>query len=459
MERTDQNIRNTRRRRADKGRRSWSKHEEEILIVALKEVVANGWKSENGFKTGFLQVLEQELAKKLPGTDLKGLPHINSKIHVWKKDYSSLLFMLSRTGMGWNDSTKMVEASDEAWASCVKVDPNARLMRYKSWPYYPDWVNIFGKDRATGEHAEDIGNAASQPFHDATGVLPDFVKAEAEADLGGDDPDWMTSESESRAQGSTSSRKSKGSKRKSTQANEDMTSVFRNFCSETGVRLREIAQKIGYEYDVSAARKEVYYEVGKILGLNMQEKLVSLPPAICEYHESELPKKCIIETREGREYEVMMKMVDNDPTLVDGWDTYIQQEYIELHNILFFKRKSKFRFDVMVTDKTGLERPPIHHFCLDIKKSHIERARLPIPMPFWRDHIKDNYDNYTTAVLIFDNKVYEVDVIHGNGKKLLQYRGARKFVTDSGIVVGSSCMFTHVGPHNQDDVITFRVKI
>ncbi|CAA0814552.1 Unknown protein [Striga hermonthica] len=227
MERSYENNRNTRRRRADKGRRSWTKHEEEVLIVALKEVVANGWKSENGFKTGFLQVLEQDLARKLPGTDLKGTPHINSKIHVWKKDYSSLVSMLSRTGIGWNDTTKMIDADDEAWASYVK---------------------------------------------EAGGVLPDEV--EVVADLGGDDPDWMTSESESQAQGSTSTAKSKGTKRKSTQANEDMTSVFRDFCTETGVRLREIAQKIGYEYDVSAARKEVYCEVGKIMGLNMQEKLL-----------------------------------------------------------------------------------------------------------------------------------------------------------------------------------------
>ncbi|CAA0827102.1 Unknown protein [Striga hermonthica] len=125
---------------------------------------------------------------------------------------------------------------------------------------------------ATGEYAEDIGNAASQAVNDGTGVLPDEV--EAGTNLGGDEFDWMTSESESRAEGSTSTMKSKGSKRKSTQLNEDMSSVFRDFCTETGARLREIAQKIGYEYDVSAARKEVYSVVGKILGLNMQEKLV-----------------------------------------------------------------------------------------------------------------------------------------------------------------------------------------
>ncbi|KAK6128128.1 hypothetical protein DH2020_038131 [Rehmannia glutinosa] len=86
-------------------------------------------KSENGFKFGYLQALEQEMVKVLPGTDLKGIPHINSKIHVWKKDYGSLVSMLSRSGIGWNDSTCMIECTDEAWAEYMKVDTNARLMR------------------------------------------------------------------------------------------------------------------------------------------------------------------------------------------------------------------------------------------------------------------------------------------------------------------------------------------
>ncbi|KAL3520830.1 hypothetical protein ACH5RR_018979 [Cinchona calisaya] len=27
-------------------------------------------------------------------------------------------------------------------------------MRYKSWPYYEDWTEMFGEDRVTGKHAE-----------------------------------------------------------------------------------------------------------------------------------------------------------------------------------------------------------------------------------------------------------------------------------------------------------------
>ncbi|KAK6120144.1 hypothetical protein DH2020_046050 [Rehmannia glutinosa] len=108
------------RKMNDKGRRSWSRREEEALIVSLKEVIASGWKSENGFKIGYLQALEQEMQKIIPGTDLKGIPHINSKIHVWKKDYGSLVTMLSRSGIGWNVSTNTIEAPDDAWAEYIK---------------------------------------------------------------------------------------------------------------------------------------------------------------------------------------------------------------------------------------------------------------------------------------------------------------------------------------------------
>ncbi|GER40126.1 B3 domain-containing protein [Striga asiatica] len=192
--------------------------------------------------------------------------------------------------------------------------------------------------------------------------------------------------------------------------------------------------------------------------LETQMSSLSLPPAISEHYGSELPQKCIIQTLEGREYEVTLKMVDNQPTLVEGWDAYIQAEYIEIHYILFFKRINNFHFEIMVTDKTGCERTPIYHFCLDIKKSHIDRACFPIPIRFWRDHIEGNFNNYTKAVIMFNEKVYKVDVIHGNGKRLLQNGGARQFVIDSGILVGSSCMFTHVGPLNPDKVIKFRVR-
>lgn len=99
-------------------RRSWMPEEELCLINALKDLVAGGWKTDNGFKMGFLNALEAAF----PGTDLQGEPHIHSKIHVWKKHYGLLSTMLDRSGFGWNDSSKTIDVSDDqVWQQYVVV--------------------------------------------------------------------------------------------------------------------------------------------------------------------------------------------------------------------------------------------------------------------------------------------------------------------------------------------------
>ncbi|KAG8377626.1 hypothetical protein BUALT_Bualt08G0052600 [Buddleja alternifolia] len=78
-------------------RRTWVPKEEEVLMASLKEIVVQGWKADNGFKVGYLGLLKQHM-----------------------------------------------------------TDSNARLMWYKCWPLFRDWIEVFGKDRATGEHAADF---------------------------------------------------------------------------------------------------------------------------------------------------------------------------------------------------------------------------------------------------------------------------------------------------------------
>ncbi|KAL8470541.1 hypothetical protein ACS0TY_033184 [Phlomoides rotata] len=144
------------RAKSVRGRRSWSKIEEDVLVLCLTNIVIEGWKSENGFKAGFLRELEKAMRKIIPQTDLLATPHINSKIHVWKKEYGALSDLLSKSGIGWNSTTSMIEIEDESvWDSCRWADPHVKGIRYKTWPYYPQWIEIFGKDRATGENVVD----------------------------------------------------------------------------------------------------------------------------------------------------------------------------------------------------------------------------------------------------------------------------------------------------------------
>lgn len=108
--------------RAQHSRRSWTVQEEQQLIVGLKDLVSRGLKCDNGFKTGYLTVLEQHLAAQFPGCDLKADPHIASKIHVWKRNYGSLSTMLSRSGFGWNNTSHIIEVTDDQiWHEYVKV--------------------------------------------------------------------------------------------------------------------------------------------------------------------------------------------------------------------------------------------------------------------------------------------------------------------------------------------------
>ncbi|GFP96385.1 RNA polymerase ii subunit 5-mediating protein homolog [Phtheirospermum japonicum] len=61
------------------------------------------------------------MSQKFPGTDIRAEPHINSKIHVWKKHYGSLTMMLGRSEFSWNETSNTIGVKDDAhWNQFVK---------------------------------------------------------------------------------------------------------------------------------------------------------------------------------------------------------------------------------------------------------------------------------------------------------------------------------------------------
>ncbi|KAL8545178.1 hypothetical protein ACS0TY_005392 [Phlomoides rotata] len=96
------------------------------LGPGLTNVVLEGWKSNNGFKAGFQRELEKGMRKIIPKIDIVANLHINSKIHVWKKEYDVLSDLLSKSGIGWNSTISMLEVEDEGvWESCRRFSKNA----------------------------------------------------------------------------------------------------------------------------------------------------------------------------------------------------------------------------------------------------------------------------------------------------------------------------------------------
>lgn len=103
-------------------RRVWTSSEEDVLIAALKELVANGYKTDNGFCPGYMRHLEDAMKAKFPTRNIKGDPHINSKMTAWKKNYSSLTDILKHSGVGFNlNGDFMVDADSETWEIVDRV--------------------------------------------------------------------------------------------------------------------------------------------------------------------------------------------------------------------------------------------------------------------------------------------------------------------------------------------------
>lgn len=109
-------------RKGDRSRRIWTEREEEILAASLVELVARGWKSDNGFRSGYLAKIEDNIRAEFPKTDIKGQPHIVSKMSAWKKNYISLRSILSRSGVGFNaDGDYKIDINDDQWEQVVRV--------------------------------------------------------------------------------------------------------------------------------------------------------------------------------------------------------------------------------------------------------------------------------------------------------------------------------------------------
>ncbi|KAL8488308.1 hypothetical protein ACS0TY_024546 [Phlomoides rotata] len=86
-------------------RRIWTTHEEKVLINVLKELVNKGYKTDNGFRTGYLIKCEDALKTDFPKTDLQATPYITSKLIAWKKYYSTIVTAHLVTGFGFNTTT------------------------------------------------------------------------------------------------------------------------------------------------------------------------------------------------------------------------------------------------------------------------------------------------------------------------------------------------------------------
>ncbi|KAG6415957.1 hypothetical protein SASPL_123378 [Salvia splendens] len=268
-------------RKGDRSRRIWIAREEEILAASLVELVARGWKSDNGFRSGYLTKIEDNIRAEFPKSDIKGQPHIVSKITAWKKNYTSLRGILSRSGVGFNaDGDYKIDINDDQWEQVMHADKNAKGMRNKSWPFWEDWKSIFGKDRATGVGGEDIEvaaatlqtNRASGSQCNENNYLPtfeDFLPNQSPNEVEGMENQHSSS---AHTEHLVSNTKSHTQKRKAPATDDALMDFLGNLHAQTNARLDVIASRIGYEFDIGKARQEVFDKLCDVDGLTLAQR-------------------------------------------------------------------------------------------------------------------------------------------------------------------------------------------
>ncbi|KAL1547627.1 hypothetical protein AAHA92_15959 [Salvia divinorum] len=223
-------------RKGERPRRMWTLREEEILASTLLELVARGWKSDNGFRAG---------------------------------------------GVGFNvDGNHKIDCDDDQWDQIGQADKDEKFMRTKSWPFWETWKCIFGKDRASGGGAEDIDKAservraqlASGSQVNENDYHPSFEDFPFDATA----PAVETADHNDNSSGNsgkqTSTNKPSTLKRKQESTDAILMEFLGNLHAETNSRLELISARIGYEFDMGKARQDVFGKLGDVDGLTLDQR-------------------------------------------------------------------------------------------------------------------------------------------------------------------------------------------
>ncbi|KAL8480862.1 hypothetical protein ACS0TY_027400 [Phlomoides rotata] len=160
--------------------------------------------------------------------------------------------MLGNSGIGLNSTTYRIDALPEVWEAHIKVDPTTKSLKNKTFPFYSDWLEIFGLDEA--------GESTPSKEHCPT----DFS---------------LLTPGES---SSASKDKGKGFKRKQIEGIEvQMVETLGNLYDKVDSRFRQIAEnigsitkRVGSEIDACQKRGHVYDRLGTIDFITMEERVL-----------------------------------------------------------------------------------------------------------------------------------------------------------------------------------------
>ncbi|MCJ1474763.1 hypothetical protein MMC13_003423 [Lambiella insularis] len=125
---------------------------ERCYLECLKDSIKLGMRTDSGFKPALIPAV----ITRFQASGLRAVrrEQLNSKRAEWKSKWTAWCWLLNQTGIGFDNDTGRVSASDEQWDNFIRQNATVKLFRYKPLDNKDDLAEIFGGTQATGRYAQ-----------------------------------------------------------------------------------------------------------------------------------------------------------------------------------------------------------------------------------------------------------------------------------------------------------------
>ncbi|KAF4402127.1 hypothetical protein G4B88_017639 [Cannabis sativa] len=204
-------------------------------------------------------------------------PHINSRLKILKRQYTTISHMLgpSASGFGWSEELKCVVADKIVFDDWVKFNshPTTKGLLNKLFSYYNELAIVYGKNRATGdgtirfsETLDEIAEEINNGWNDDYDPFNTLDEMNANASMNSNIP---------------SSQTARKAKRKSNSGDPSVELLsksvqeFSTMQASASDSIRKLADCFQHEADGAARRINLYEEIKKVDGLTIRNDLKS----------------------------------------------------------------------------------------------------------------------------------------------------------------------------------------
>ncbi|OVA12614.1 Myb/SANT-like domain [Macleaya cordata] len=138
----------------EKGARNllWTTQMDRILIDTLTEQLKLGHRGDNGWKGSAYQEVVEQMNRKL-GLVISS-DNVRNRLKVWRNHYMAVKDCLSHSGFTWDNTLKMVTASNAVWDEYIKTHKKAAIYRTKYFMNWDEIVPLVCNDQALRNQAK-----------------------------------------------------------------------------------------------------------------------------------------------------------------------------------------------------------------------------------------------------------------------------------------------------------------